>query len=217
MVDGVDTPWDSTDATDEVLNLTTYGQGSIFPTTWPQNRLFFRTDTNTVYNNEGTLSTPVFVPISGMPIGSIIQFAGPIAEFPPGFFRCNGATISRTTYAALFAIIGEIYGNGDESTTFEIPDLETSNKFLSAASLDIQLNIDDGANTVSLTAAQLPSHNHDYVDTFYQSGGGTIVTGGNPNFGVGNTSSNRTTSNQGSGTAHQNRPANLKMYHLIKF
>lgn len=36
---------------------------------------------------------------------------------------CNGALVSRTTYAALFAVIGTVYGEGDGSTTFALPDL----------------------------------------------------------------------------------------------
>lgn len=53
--------------------------------------------------------------------GTIIVFAG---QTPPaGVLRCNGAAISRTTYAALFAAVGTIYGSGDGATTFNIPDL----------------------------------------------------------------------------------------------
>lgn len=42
---------------------------------------------------------------------------------PAGFLKCNGAAISRTSYAALFAIIGTRFGSGDGSTTFNLPDL----------------------------------------------------------------------------------------------
>ena len=41
---------------------------------------------------------------------------------PTGWLRCNGATVSRTTYANLFAAIGTSYGSGDGSTTFGLPD-----------------------------------------------------------------------------------------------
>lgn len=41
---------------------------------------------------------------------------------PSGYFECNGNAISRTTYAALFAILGTTYGTGDGSTTFNLPD-----------------------------------------------------------------------------------------------
>ncbi|NLO90692.1 MAG: phage tail protein [Elusimicrobia bacterium] len=42
---------------------------------------------------------------------------------PAGFLKCNGAAISRTTYSALFAVIGTTFGVGDGSTTFNLPDL----------------------------------------------------------------------------------------------
>ena len=44
------------------------------------------------------------------------------SESPPaGFLLCNGRAVSRTTYAALFAVIGTSFGSGDGSTTFNLP------------------------------------------------------------------------------------------------
>jgi len=53
--------------------------------------------------------------------GSIIASGG--SNVPTGFLECNGAAISRTTYSDLFSAIGTNYGSGNESTTFNIPDL----------------------------------------------------------------------------------------------
>jgi len=58
---------------------------------------------------------------NALPIGSYIQFAG--SQAPAGFLVCNGGEISRTTYSALFAVIGTTYGSGDGSTTFNLPNL----------------------------------------------------------------------------------------------
>lgn len=55
------------------------------------------------------------------PAGIVSYFAGPAA--PSGWMLCNGAAISRTVYARLFAAIGTLYGPGDGSTTFNLPDL----------------------------------------------------------------------------------------------
>lgn len=55
------------------------------------------------------------------PSGTILDFSGPVA--PQGWLICDGSAISRTDYAALFAVIGTIYGVGDGSTTFNLPDL----------------------------------------------------------------------------------------------
>ncbi|MCY1196395.1 Phage Tail Collar Domain protein [compost metagenome] len=56
-----------------------------------------------------------------VPAGFVLPFA---ASAPPaGWLRANGAAVSRTTYAALFAAIGTTYGAGDGSTTFNLPDV----------------------------------------------------------------------------------------------
>ena len=51
--------------------------------------------------------------------GQIITYAGTTA--PSGYLACDGSAVSRTTYANLFAVIGTAYGEGDGSTTFNIP------------------------------------------------------------------------------------------------
>ena len=56
-----------------------------------------------------------------IPTGVILTFGG--STVPEGFLLCNGATISRTTYAKLFAAIGTLYGAGDGATTFNLPDM----------------------------------------------------------------------------------------------
>ncbi|MEW9679991.1 phage tail protein [Pseudomonas sp. TE50-2] len=59
-------------------------------------------------------------PAAIVPAGTLIQTFSRTA--PSGTLRCNGAAVSRTTYAALFAAIGIIYGVGDGATTFNLPD-----------------------------------------------------------------------------------------------
>jgi microcystin-dependent protein len=54
-----------------------------------------------------------------MPIGAVLDFAGPNA--PSGWLICDGRTVSRVTYAALFAVLGTAWGAGDGSTTFQLP------------------------------------------------------------------------------------------------
>lgn len=56
-----------------------------------------------------------------IPAGVILTFGG--STVPEGFLLCNGAAISRTTYAKLFAAIGTLYGAGDGATTFNLPDM----------------------------------------------------------------------------------------------
>lgn len=58
----------------------------------------------------------------GAPTGSLAAFAG--TTVPSGWLLCNGANVSRTTYAKLFAAIGTKWGAGDGSTTFTLPNCE---------------------------------------------------------------------------------------------
>lgn len=55
------------------------------------------------------------------PVGGVVAFA--MSTAPAGFLKANGAEISRTTFAALFAKIGTTFGAGDGSITFNLPDL----------------------------------------------------------------------------------------------
>lgn len=55
-----------------------------------------------------------------IPTGSVFPFAGITA--PEGFLLCNGQEVSRFTYAKLYEVLGDIYGAGDGSTTFNVPD-----------------------------------------------------------------------------------------------
>ena len=58
------------------------------------------------------------------PPGMMVPFAGTVSTPPAGWLLCNGQAVSRTTYAKLFAAIGTAYGVGDNSTTFNLPDLK---------------------------------------------------------------------------------------------
>ncbi len=58
---------------------------------------------------------------SGAVSGTIVPFAG--GGVPPGWLPCDGAAVSRTTFAVLFAVIGTTFGSGDGATTFNLPDL----------------------------------------------------------------------------------------------
>ena len=56
------------------------------------------------------------------PVGSLIMGPIPEAQTPAGYLFCNGQAVSRTTYSALFGILGTNFGAGDGSTTFNVPD-----------------------------------------------------------------------------------------------
>jgi microcystin-dependent protein len=55
--------------------------------------------------------------------GLIVPFAGGATTEPSGWLFCNGQAISRTDYSSLFGVVGTTYGNGNGTTTFNVPDL----------------------------------------------------------------------------------------------
>lgn len=59
------------------------------------------------------------LPLDNTPIGTVIEFSG--STPPPDYLVCDGSAISRTTYTDLFTLTGTMYGSGDNSTTFNLP------------------------------------------------------------------------------------------------
>jgi len=56
-----------------------------------------------------------------VPVGCVQAYAG--NTLPNGWLLCDGSAVSRTDYAELYAVIGDTYGAGDGSTTFDLPNL----------------------------------------------------------------------------------------------
>lgn len=74
----------------------------------------------------GPLQIPNYNPaLPPPPTGSILTNTSGMV--PSGYLLCDGSEVSRTTYNALFMVIGTYYGDGDGSTTFNLPNLATDN------------------------------------------------------------------------------------------
>ena len=128
----------------------------------------------------------------GIPTATIVPWSS--ASVPSGFLECAGAAVSRSTYSALFAIVGTTYGAGNGSTTFNLPDLQDNIAVGKSGSK--ALGSTGGANTVTVTAAgnvggstanatlstaQLASHTHTQSDKRKQ---GTQIGNQGFNFGT---------------------------------
>lgn len=97
---------------------------------------------------------PVTNRSSGAQAGDVKFFSG--SATPAGWLKANGALVSRTAYAALFAVIGTTYGAGDGATTFALPDYR--GEFLRCA--DDGRGVDAGRVIGSAQAGQNASHTH---------------------------------------------------------
>ena len=105
-----------------------------------------------------------------MPVGTITQTARISA--PIGWLLCEGQAVSRTEYVRLFDAIGTLYGSGDGSTTFNLPNLKGRvpvGKDSTQTEFDA-LGETGGAKTHTLTEAQLPGHTHTFSGTTSENG-----------------------------------------------
>lgn len=114
-------------------------------------------------------------------VGMLAYF--PMTTAPVGFLKANGAAVSRTAYAALFARIGTSNGAGDGSTTFNLPDMRS--EFVRG--LDDGRGVDAGRVLGSAQAGQNASHTHTGTtgnESSNHTHGGTTSSSGNHTHGT---------------------------------
>lgn len=96
-----------------------------------------------------------------MTSGMVTFFAGSTA--PDGWLICDGSAIDRACYASLFAVIGETFGPGDGTTTFNLPDLGGRIPIgvgQQTGATDFALAAHGGEETHQLTTSEMPAHSH---------------------------------------------------------
>ncbi|GAB7080831.1 tail fiber protein [Megalodesulfovibrio paquesii] len=160
-----------------------------------------------------------------LPAGAVLAFA--MAAAPAGWLKCNGAAISRTTYAALFAAIGTVFGAGDGSTTFNLPDLRgefvrgwddgrgaDAGRTLGSAQASANLSHSHGVND--------PSHRHTTNYSGYNPGStpaNQVMTSvGNYLFGVNSVSEFSVTGiSIAANGASEARPRNIALLYCVKY
>ncbi len=173
---------------------------------------------------------------SSIPAGAMIAYGGSSA--PTGWLICNGASLVRTDYAALFAAIGTTYGAADGSH-FTLPDStgrvlagkEASATRLTSAVSGVDggtLGATGGSQSHTLTTAQLATHNHTLTDpqhahtytaavgAFLNPGGGGSATSAAAGTSTSSSSTGITLADTGSGAAHNNVQPTLVVNHIIK-
>ena len=166
---------------------------------------------------------------AGMAVGGIVAWSGSASSLPDGYFLCDGSAKSRTTYDALYTVIGTTHGAGDGSTTFNLPDL--SGRFV--VGYDSNNNIFDVADKGGSADATLVAHGHtindpghfhttnDYVSRagYAEPRNFGVGTDGNANN-VGNTNSKTTgitINSNGSSATNANLPPYYALTYIIKY
>lgn len=96
------------------------------------------------------------------PIGALMMFAAD--SQPEKWLICDGAAVSRSTYADLFAVIGTNYGAGNGTTTFNIPDFRDLSPMGSGGNFVGQPGAAFGEYEHTLTVFEMPTHNHAVSD-----------------------------------------------------
>ena len=152
---------------------------------------------------------------SGLATGQLLDFAGTTA--PPGFLECNGAEVSRSTYADLWTAIGSTYGTAQAATDFKLPDFRgasaTGAGGTRVAGPATAIGSTHDSDTATLAAGNLPQHAHS-IDEQSDSGGGHSHTWNRyPPFGF-QTESNRDGSGSSEDGARGNTAQNDLANHI---
>jgi len=133
-------------------------------------------------------------------VGFVLPFAN--SSVPTGYLKCNGATANRTTYANLFAAIGTLYGNGNGSTTFNLPDLR--GEFIRG--WDNARGVDAGRGIGTFQSDLFKSHTHSQHNLFAPAPGVDAGFGARDN-----------TATTGATGGSETRPRNIAMLYCIKY
>ena len=110
--------------------------------------------------NTTQIATTAFVQAAGL-TGEIKMWG--VSSAPSGYLLCNGQAVSRTTYAALYAVYGTTFGTGDGSTTFNVPDF--SGKMPIGVNGTYALASTGGSATTTISSSNLPTHTHSFSAT----------------------------------------------------
>ena len=164
----------------------------------------------TVLTSTGSGSAAVWA--NPTPTGSVIAFAAQTA--PAGWLLCQGQAVSRTTYAALFAIVGTTYGIGDNINTFNLPDLRA--EFVRG--WDAGRGVDTARPFGSTQIGNIEAHTHSMTYERGAEAAGTITNANgflslNADTSLGTYTNNVVVNSTGT---TETRPRNVAMQYIIK-
>lgn len=165
-----------------------------------------------IFDSTGRVSDEFKTAASHMFPGAVVAAA--ISSPPMGWLQCNGQAVSRTTYAALFSAVGTTYGAGDNSTTFNLPNIV--DRVIVGVSGSKSLGWTGGAETVALMQANMPAHVHTFNGREYDAGGNQTPNRTLVDDDYGGASSSVTTDSRGSNEPHENMQPSFALNWFIK-
>ena len=212
-----------------------FGRGCIHLIEDNGTQKLWRFEHNGDFNSAGDVSTSSGKSLNNSVQISDLELVGEVAFFaratpPSGWLKANGAAVSRTTYAALFAAIGTTFGAGDGRSTFNLPDLR--GEFVRG--LDDGRNVDAGRrlgtaqgdairNITGAFDTSKGSWAQQFVDFAETSGAFDLIRGnkqwtGDPNNGGNNLPTGfKFDASRVVPTANENRPRNIALLACIKY
>lgn len=153
--------------------------------------------------------------VASLPVGTIVPFGA--ISIPSGWLECNGAAVSRATYADLFASIGTTYGAGDGSTTFNVPDLRGRSSIGQGTGAGLTprvIGATGGEESHALSTTEMPAHTHVTRITSDTLTGSNNSTAGQSD---GTASADWTSQSAGGGASHNNMPPFVVTAYIIKY
>ena len=156
-----------------------------------------------------------------IPVGTIVMLGG--SEIPTGWLLCDGTSVSRETYNALFDAIGTTYGDGDGSTTFGLPNfkrrfplgVDSGSWECGKESYYTSIGKTGGEYQHVLSISEMPAHGHSF--TAHRTYDREDDTGADVNNAQGIRLSTGYTNSAGGNQPHNNIPPYLAVNFIIKY
>jgi hypothetical protein len=151
-------------------------------------------------------------------VGEVKMYAG--RQAPAGYLWCDGRTVSRTTYAKLFAAIGTIWGVGDGSTTFNLPDFRKRFPEGANSASEVGQTVQAGLPNITGIFGNTEEESADFAGVFWPTkttGGAAPGWGDHPDNAGYNVNMDASRASAVYGRSSTVQPSSAKCLYIIKY